>query len=138
MTVSEAVRELRKRLGETQQSFATRLGLAISTVVRYELSRPPKGVALKQFYDLATASGHADLAEAFLREFDLDIAIDMHKIRQLARSGESLLLAAIGKLKNPDHTKEDFQEGIGLLTEAHGVLREITLKTVTPAIWSEE
>jgi transcriptional regulator with XRE-family HTH domain len=46
--VSQAVRRLRLGLGDTQQQFANRLGLAISTVVRYELSRPPSGKALAQ------------------------------------------------------------------------------------------
>ncbi|HUD74279.1 MAG TPA: helix-turn-helix domain-containing protein [Terracidiphilus sp.] len=52
--VSQAVRRLRLGLGDTQQQFANRLGLAISTVVRYELSRPPSGKALAQLDRLAT------------------------------------------------------------------------------------
>ena len=51
--VCRAVRRLRVDLGDTQQQFANRLGLAISTVVRYEISRPPHGKALAQLERLA-------------------------------------------------------------------------------------
>lgn len=61
----QATKRLRKALGDTQQAFAHRLGLAVSTVVRYELSRPPKGKVLAQFERLAIAAGHADLAAIF-------------------------------------------------------------------------
>lgn len=60
-----AVRELRKSLGDTQQQFANRLNLAISTVVRYELSRPPKGMMLGMFERLAAKNGRQDLAQVF-------------------------------------------------------------------------
>lgn len=48
-----AVKDLRAALGDTQQAFAHRLGLAISTVVRYELTRSPRGAELGRFYNLA-------------------------------------------------------------------------------------
>jgi transcriptional regulator with XRE-family HTH domain len=41
--LSEAVIELRTSLGDTQQQFAERLHTALSTVARYETSRPPAG-----------------------------------------------------------------------------------------------
>lgn len=64
--VTAAVRELREALGDTQQQFAHRLGLAISTVVRYELTRPPKGKALVQLQEVAKQHG-LDLIAATLR-----------------------------------------------------------------------
>jgi transcriptional regulator with XRE-family HTH domain len=73
----EAVRELRTRLGDTQQAFAARTGLAISTVVRYELSRPPKGQALAMFERLAFASSHGDLAAVFRRQALLDAGLTL-------------------------------------------------------------
>jgi transcriptional regulator with XRE-family HTH domain len=63
--VTDAVRRLRRALGETQQQFAARTGLAISTVVRYELSRPPRGEAIRQFKDLAAQNGLNDIAATF-------------------------------------------------------------------------
>jgi len=63
--VTAAVKRLRLALGDTQQQFATRTGLAISTVVRYELSRPPKGEVLEQLKALAEQNGLRDIATVF-------------------------------------------------------------------------
>jgi transcriptional regulator with XRE-family HTH domain len=63
--VTDAVRRLREALGDTQQQFAARTGLAISTVVRYELSRPPRGEILTRFKALADEKGLHDIAQAF-------------------------------------------------------------------------
>lgn len=63
--VCGAVREVRLALGDTQQQFAGRLNMAISTVVRYELTRAPKGEVLVRFMTLAESIGRADLAEIF-------------------------------------------------------------------------
>lgn len=65
MDIKTAVRELRKSLGDTQQQFANRLNLAISTVVRYELSREPKGAVLIQFHQLAVKNNLTELAKVF-------------------------------------------------------------------------
>lgn len=40
------VHEFRLSVGDTQQAFATRLGVAISTVVRWESTREPDAYAL--------------------------------------------------------------------------------------------
>jgi transcriptional regulator with XRE-family HTH domain len=71
--VTEAVRSLRQRLGDTQQQFATRLNLAISTVVRYELSRPPRGKHLAQFERLATEHGLDEVATVFRVALNLEL-----------------------------------------------------------------
>jgi transcriptional regulator with XRE-family HTH domain len=41
--LSSAVKQLRKRLGESQQAFATRLGLSIRTIANYEGVEPHQG-----------------------------------------------------------------------------------------------
>lgn len=58
--ICQTVKRLRLELGDTQQEFAQRLGLAISTVVRYEHNRAPKGRELADLYRLA---GKHDLHE---------------------------------------------------------------------------
>jgi transcriptional regulator with XRE-family HTH domain len=65
MKVTEAVKALRLHLNDTQQSFAARTGLAISTAVRYETTRPPKGRALARLYDLARQHDCDKVAEIF-------------------------------------------------------------------------
>jgi transcriptional regulator with XRE-family HTH domain len=76
--VTETVKKLRLAVGDTQQQFAHRMGLAISTVVRYESTRPPKGRALAGFVELATASNLPDLAkvlnDALLEEIGVSLA----------------------------------------------------------------
>ncbi len=59
------VRKLREGLGDTQQGFADRLGLAIATVVRYEHNRVPRGKALARLEQVATASGFDEYAALF-------------------------------------------------------------------------
>lgn len=71
-----AVRLLRRRLGDTQQAFAQRIVLAISTVVRYEHNRPPKGKALAMFEQLATRHGHGDLADVFRKVLQEELGLD--------------------------------------------------------------
>jgi transcriptional regulator with XRE-family HTH domain len=73
--ITKAVRSLRAGLGDTQQQFAHRLGMAISTVVRYELSRPPRGKVLADLERLAVSNGcfreAAIFRNAFYEEFEL-------------------------------------------------------------------
>lgn len=64
-TLTEAVKALRVRLDDTQQAFAQRLGLAISTVVRYESTRAPRGKALALLYKLAIDNGMHDVGMMF-------------------------------------------------------------------------
>ncbi len=61
-----AVVQLRTALGETQQSFAVRLGLAMNTVARYETQRDAGCCALIGFYRLAIQEGLPQSAAAIL------------------------------------------------------------------------
>ena len=63
--ISIAVLQLRRAFGENQQQFANRTGLAITTIARYETSRPPQREALQLFFTLAREKELNDLAETF-------------------------------------------------------------------------
>ena len=52
-TVADAVRELREALGDSQQAFATRMGLSIRAVANYEKDRVPIGPILMAMYHQA-------------------------------------------------------------------------------------
>jgi transcriptional regulator with XRE-family HTH domain len=65
MKLTSAVAELRKKLGDRQEAFAARLHHSVRTVARYESGRPPKGLALARFANIAQHHGLADLAEVF-------------------------------------------------------------------------
>ncbi len=74
-TLLKAVRKLRVAIGDTQQQFANRLGLAISTIVRYELSRSPHGKVLIQFEKLALEHGQVDLAKVFRQALEYELGL---------------------------------------------------------------
>ena len=61
--VARALIELRRRLGETQQSMAVRLGTTVTSVARWESmpDRQPNAVMLMNFWLLSREHGHRDL-----------------------------------------------------------------------------
>jgi transcriptional regulator with XRE-family HTH domain len=66
--ISEAVKELRKALGESQQAFASRLGLYISSIAHYEGGdRSPDYVVTLKLYRAACEAECKDLAAFFLQ-----------------------------------------------------------------------
>src|SRR5271157_330230 len=73
--VSEAVRELRVALGESQQAFAYRMKTAIRTIARYETIRPPKGKALSEFLRVATETGNQELSKVFSDALTAEIGV---------------------------------------------------------------
>lgn len=74
---SEAARSLRIALGESQQAFAQRTGWAISTVVRYELSRPPTGKALAQLSEIARRNNLTELVDTFTSSLSNELGITL-------------------------------------------------------------
>jgi transcriptional regulator with XRE-family HTH domain len=73
---SEAVRALRQRLGLTQQSFATRLGLSIRAVANYEKDRVPAARILSRLASVSQQEGHSDLKLAFMKALFNQIAAE--------------------------------------------------------------
>ncbi|GAB4335839.1 MAG: hypothetical protein Kow0089_05770 [Desulfobulbaceae bacterium] len=62
------VRELRQRMGLSQEKFAARLGVTFSTISRWENGRArPSPLALKQVEDLLRSMG--EQGKDLLREF---------------------------------------------------------------------
>jgi transcriptional regulator with XRE-family HTH domain len=75
----EAVKDLRAHLGESQQAFATRLGLSMSAIANYERDRSPTGKALVELAAAADAANRPDLAEKFLRALVAELGLRRHK-----------------------------------------------------------
>jgi len=65
MNLNRAVQELRRVAGESQQSFAQRLGLSMRAIANYEKDRVPNGPALFRLAKLARQIGRADLSQIF-------------------------------------------------------------------------
>ena len=100
MTVSEAVKALRERLHESQQAFATRLGISIRGLVNYEKYRAPPLVLLLKLAAVARDAGETELAYAFEWAFYDEVAKATmgHRISYLlgVDDAKGLLLMTLG------------------------------------------
>ncbi len=77
MLGKEAVKELRKTLGESQAKFATRLKVSEKTIIRYEAGKfRPTPTTLSDLYFLAKESGREDLLGAIVVGWDRTVVID--------------------------------------------------------------
>jgi transcriptional regulator with XRE-family HTH domain len=65
MTLTEAVKALRGLLNESQQAFATRLGISIRGLVNYEKDRQPPLALLLKLAAIARDAGDEKLADVF-------------------------------------------------------------------------
>jgi transcriptional regulator with XRE-family HTH domain len=62
----DAVRELRKALGITQQDLAVKLGMAVSSISHFETGdRTPDGSSAMKLYRAAQEANRQDLADVF-------------------------------------------------------------------------
>ena len=80
MSLTEAVRELRKHLSESQQAFATRLGLSIRALANYEKDRAPTGKALAALAHTAAEAGRHDLSYEFMRALARELGLSKLKL----------------------------------------------------------
>lgn len=65
--LQRALRELRTRLGHTQESFSRELGVSLPTVGMWEYSgRLPLDIGLARLADIARQAGHDDLVKVFM------------------------------------------------------------------------
>jgi transcriptional regulator with XRE-family HTH domain len=77
--VSLAITRMREAQGDTMESFAVRLKVALNTVSRWENSLPPTGKSLEKLYRFAKRHGPATSANTLLR------AITREKSAEFAR-----------------------------------------------------
>jgi transcriptional regulator with XRE-family HTH domain len=65
VNTTDAVKALRAHLGQSQQAFATGLGLSIRAIANYEKDRTPSTFALERLRKAAQESRRGDLADVF-------------------------------------------------------------------------
>ena len=65
MEIAKALTELRAHLGESQQAFATRMGLSVRGVANYEKDRIPEPGILTSLAKTAQDAERPDLAQVF-------------------------------------------------------------------------
>jgi transcriptional regulator with XRE-family HTH domain len=82
--LSEAVKELRKILGLSQQAFATELGMSIRAVVNYEKDRAPAAKALAQLEKLASEHEQSELARTFRNALGTQLGLSTSDRPQLS------------------------------------------------------
>jgi len=120
-TVSDAVRELRVSLGESQQVFAYRIKSAIRSVARWESVRPPKGKTLALLERIARENGQPQLAKRFqdalvqeLQVPEFSFTLDTRPRNDEEAFHVSLLLDI---LRTPAYSKTLRQEWLRLAAE---------------------
>ena len=69
LAVASAIKKLRSSLGDSQQAFATRLGLSVRAIANYEGGRQPGGEILLDLHRLAVASHLNDVQRVFAAAF---------------------------------------------------------------------
>jgi transcriptional regulator with XRE-family HTH domain len=82
MELATAIRELRTRIGESQQIFATKLGISIRALANYENFQQPPRQVLDAMYSLAKEKGFQDLAQVMH-----EAAMARMSLRELLSSG---------------------------------------------------
>ena len=63
--VSIALRELRQRVGFSQEALARELMVSLQTCTLWETKRPPSGIMLVRLSEMAEYYGHTDLKAVF-------------------------------------------------------------------------
>ena len=67
MTVNQAVKTLRRRCGDTQQTFATESGISLRAYTKYEQEQMPEPRALVRFMVIAIETKNGDLFNVLQR-----------------------------------------------------------------------
>ena len=118
--LSNAVIQLRRSLGDTQQQFAMRLGLAMTTIARYETSRQPQGDVLLQFARVAEDNGYSKLAQIFRRAMAEEAGFEVPSIqgRKIfeAQPGEEQIFGAVESILRQGPHQQLRDELLTLLT----------------------
>ena len=76
----KAAKELRLRLGLTQEAFGHSIGRTLNTILRYESQAAPKEEALVRYAALAIDSGFADLVQIFRLALIQDLGPDVARV----------------------------------------------------------
>jgi transcriptional regulator with XRE-family HTH domain len=100
MDLTKSVRKLRAVTGDSQQSFAARLGLSMRAVANYEKDRAPTGRGLYQLSKLARELGREDLADVFSSTLSEELG---GAVEPLTAEEKAWCNAVVTLLRNKDH-----------------------------------
>lgn len=121
-SIHQAVKALRTELGESQQAFATRLGLSIRAIVNYESNRVPSLKVLAQLVRVAWEHGKPDLAKPLYDHIRAEIGSEIQtpgRIEGIAAQFHIAIrrLNELCKKRRIDPTSEDVQKLQAVLEE---------------------
>src|SRR4051794_39269066 len=107
--IAAAVVQVRNKLGESQQAFSNRLGVAIQTVARWETHRPPSGEILLVLAQLASQHGCKQAYEEFTQKYfsDLERGIGRQAFRGPLLQHFGLLLEGLRRAAGGDEPPTD-------------------------------
>jgi transcriptional regulator with XRE-family HTH domain len=94
-TLQQTIKELRAHLGLTQQNLAVMLKKALTTVARWETSRPPKGAILFELQGLALDNGLPELASVFEEAIVTDALVGSRALTVPVTDDEKHLVGAL-------------------------------------------
>jgi transcriptional regulator with XRE-family HTH domain len=92
LNIYEAVLKLRTSTGESQQAFATRLGIAIRSLANYEKDKVPPGRLLVKLLGVADENGLSDCAEIIRSQLVEKLEMEF-SLRPSAKSNRALTAA---------------------------------------------
>jgi transcriptional regulator with XRE-family HTH domain len=114
--ISDAVRKLRRALDETQPVFAKRLGVVMSTLVRYELTRPPRGAVLAHLARIAEEHHQQECAQIFRKALADEIGAQVQpRVDYRSDDEKRYTLGLLATFRNDQYT--DLLEKIKKLLE---------------------
>lgn len=121
---SSAIRELRLAIGDSQQAFATRLGLSISSIAKFEGGRVPSAKILKKLVALAgeyspEKVGYQVVARLRCAELVREMLEDPKNVFMLLDDLELFISRAIEGIK-----LGDTDTALRMLTDARSLLNE--------------
>jgi len=134
LEIAHAVKELRAHFNESQQAFATRLGLSIRGIANYEGTlRIPEPRILALFAKTASGAGRDDLAFEFLHEIghalQLEEMLDGAIMSWNATKKRGYLLVQLNDEKARERAQAYYKASRGHLRDAETKARAQELLT---------
>jgi transcriptional regulator with XRE-family HTH domain len=86
--MAQAISRFRQTLGDTQQQFAARTGLSVTSIARYETNSPPSKKVLARFVEIARAANLPTFVEIFENRLEPEEEInlqDFAAVKQLLK-----------------------------------------------------
>jgi transcriptional regulator with XRE-family HTH domain len=124
--IQQAVVDLRKRLSLTQRELAAALNATVTTVCRWETSRPPSGASVLQLAHFARSAGETEIAnifnESFSQEFHVDVPRSPLKRLHWEAPGDAMNELHSGLWSYTSPIAEPYRELLKMLGSVHAML----------------